>query len=197
MKKTLFMLITLFALVGCQKQDAQQQQPDMDQRKDVAHKLIVKSLNDLQNKDLKSTIMDLEGSIKIDPTEPEAYMLLGQILLKVQEFDHAADFLDMAGKQFPDNGTIFYMLSIANRMDGKKLPAVLAARHSVELFQAQQDRDNMLKSAALLHDLIDTPDDQFKPVQPGAAPAADAGSQASAGASAPAQTPTATQGGGD
>ena len=125
----------------------------------------MKSLNDLQNKDLKSTIIDLETSIKINPSEPEAYLLLGQILLKVQEYDHAADFLDMAGKAFPDNGTVFYMLSIANKMAGKKLPAVLAARHSVEVFQAQQDRDNMLKSAALLHELIDMPDNQFVPMK--------------------------------
>src|SRR5277367_3976844 len=161
-KKSLVVLIALFALAGCQKQESQQ--PDMDQRRDIGHKLIMKSLNDLQNKDLKSTIIDLETSIKINPSEPTAYLLLGQILLKVQEYDHAADFLDMAAKTFPDDGTVFYMLSIANKMSGKKLPAVLAARHSVEIFQAQQDRDNMLKSAALLHELIDIPDDQFVPV---------------------------------
>ena len=158
MKKTLIVLITLFALAGCQRQESSQSSPSVDQRKDIGHKLIMKSLNDLQNKDLKSTVVDLETSIKINPTEPEAYLLLGQILLKVQEYDHAAEFLDMAGKTFPNDGTVFYMLSIANKMSGKKLPAVLAARHSVELFQAQQDRDNMLKSAALLHELIDMPD---------------------------------------
>ena len=162
MKKTLYILVALFALAGCQKQ-ASQQQPDMDQRKDIAHKLILKSFNDLQNKDLKSTIVDLETSIKINPSEPEAYLLLGQILLKVQEYDHAADFLEAAAKTFPDDGTVFYMLGVANKMAGKKLPAILAARHSVEIFQAQQDRDNMLKSAALLHELIDMPDNQPEP----------------------------------
>jgi outer membrane protein assembly factor BamD (BamD/ComL family) len=157
----LFVLITVLALAGCQQQ--QSQQPSTDQRKDLAHKLILKSFNDLQNKDLKSTILDLETSIKIDPTEPTAYLLLGQILLKVQEYDHAVEFLDMAAKTFPDDGSVFYMLSIANKMTGKKLPAVLAARHSVELFQAQQDKDNMLKSAALLHELVDMPDNQPVP----------------------------------
>ncbi|MBF0571746.1 MAG: tetratricopeptide repeat protein [Candidatus Omnitrophica bacterium] len=170
MKKFLVILIAVLTLAGCQKQE-NQQQPNVDQRKDVGRKLIMKSLNDLQNKDLKSTIMDLETSIKVNPSEPEAYLLLGQILLKVQEYDHAADFLDGAAKAFPDNGTVYYMLSIANKMMGKKLPAVLAARHSVEVFQAQQDRDNMLRSAALLHELIGIPDDQFVPVKKqGAAP---------------------------
>ena len=164
MKKTLFVLMALVALVGCQKQETQQQ-PEVDQRKDVSHKLIMKSLNDLQNKDLSATIMDLETSIKINPSEPEAYLLLGQILLKVKEYDHAAEFLDIAAKVFPDDGTIFYMLSIADNMSGKKLPAVLAARHSFEVFQAQMDKDNMLKSAALLHELIDTAQDKAAPTQ--------------------------------
>jgi len=118
----------------------------------------MKAMNDLQGKDLKSTIIDLETSIKINPSEPEAYLLLGQILLKLQEFDHATEFLTIAGKAFPDNGTVFYMLSIANKMSGHKLQAVMAARHSIEVFQAQQDRDNLLKSAALLHDLVDMSD---------------------------------------
>lgn len=171
MKNGLIILITLFVLAGCQKPESQT--PSMDQRKDIGHKLIVKSLNDLQNKDLKSTIVDLETSIKINPSEPEAYLLLSQILLKVQEYDHAADFLDMTAKTFPDNGTVFYMLSIADKMTGKKAPAILAARHSVEVFQAQQDRDNMLKSAALLHELVDTPDNQFVPAKGQSAQAGD------------------------
>jgi len=154
MKKTIFILIVLLSLAGCQQRGA-----ELDQRKDIGHKLIVKSFSDLQNKDLKSAITDLQASMRINPSEPEAYLLLGQILLKIQEYDHAADFLDQTAKVFPDNGTVFYMLSISNKMAGKKLPAVLAARHSVELFQSQMDRDNMLKSAALLHDLMDMPDE--------------------------------------
>lgn len=163
MKTTIFILIALLSLAGCQKQETQQVQ--LDQRRDIGRKLILKSFSDLQNKDLKSAIVDLQTSMKINPSEPEAYLLLGQILLKIEEYDHAADFLDQAAKAFPDDGTIFYMLSIANKMVGKKLPAVLAARHSLEVFQAQQDRDNMLKSAALLHELIDMPDQQFVPAK--------------------------------
>jgi len=183
MKKMAIILTGLLILTGCQQAQNQQgqQEPTADQRKDIGHKLILKSLNDLQNKDLKSTIMDLETSIKINPSEPEAYLLLGQILLKLQDYDHASDFLDMTAKTFPDNGTVFYMLSVANKMAGKKLPAVLAARHSVEIFQAQQDRENMLRSAALLQELINTPDDKTTPSNGAGAVAAGNSSQAAGG----------------
>ncbi len=163
-------LIALIAVVvlatGCHKKE--QSAADVSgipqERQELAKKLIIKSLADLQNKDLKSSVASLEQSIKLNPTSSDAYLLLGQILLKVQEYKRASEFLDDAGKIFPQNGTIFYMLSIANRMNGNKLPAVLAARHAVEIFQEAQDKDNMLKSAVLLQDLINTPDDKFVPM---------------------------------
>lgn len=158
-----FLAVVLLAS-GCQKKQEAAETGIPQDRQEMAKKLIVKSLADLQNKDLKSAVSTLEESIKLNPTSSDAYLLLGQILLKVQEYKRAAGFLDDAAKIFPNNGTIFYMLAIANRMDGKKLPAVLAARRAVELFQEAQDKDNMLKSAVLLQDLINTPEDKFVPM---------------------------------
>ena len=172
MKKWFILVAAMIILAGChgrENQQPQQQAPNAEQRQDISRKLILKAFSDLQNKDLKGCLTDLETSIKINPSDPQAYLVLGQILIRVQEYGHAAEFLDMTAKNFPDNGTVFYMLGLANKMAGKKLPAVLAARHSVELFQAQQDRDNMLKSVALLHELVDMPDN---PAQSAAVPAA-------------------------
>ena len=85
MKNFLFVLITLFVLAGCQKPEGQQV-PDMDQRKDIGHKLILKSLNDLQNKDLKSTIIDLQTSIKIDLKNQSPNAVAYQIGLAISHF---------------------------------------------------------------------------------------------------------------
>ncbi len=165
MKIFIVMLAAIVLSTGCQKKEVAVNDTAVPQeRQELAKKLIVKSLADLQNKDLKSALASLEASIKMNPTSSDAYLLLGQILLKVQEYKRAAEFLDDAAKVFPNNGTIFYMLAAANRMDGKKLPAVLAARRAVELFQEVQDKDNMLKSAVLLQDLINTPDNKFGPM---------------------------------
>ena len=164
MRLLIVLLVSIVCVTGCQKKQQAVDSGIPQERQEMAKKLIVKSLADLQNKDLKSAVSTLEASIKLNPTSSDAYLLLGQILLKVQEYKRAAEFLDDAAKIFPNNGTIFYMLAIANRMDGKKLPAVLAARRAVELFQEAQDKDNMLKSAVLLQDLINTPDDKFVPM---------------------------------
>lgn len=174
MNRMMILVLGVLVLAACQKQENAPQATTgiSSDRQEMAKKLIIKSLSDLQNRDLKSAVSSLEASIKVNPTSSDAYLLLGQILLKVQEYEHAADFLDDSAKLFPNNGMIFYMLSIANRMQGKKLPAVLAARRAVELFQEAQDKDNMLKSAVLLQDLINTPDDQLKQAMPTEAPVA-------------------------
>ncbi len=162
MKKAIIVLLAAVALVGCQQKQESTQAPVVTpDRKEMGQKLMLKSIQDLEKKDLKGAISSLEEAIKVNPTEPEAYLLMSQILLKVGEYGHAADFLEQTVKNFPDNGTAFYMMSIANRMVGKKLPAVLAARRSAEIFQAANDKENFTKSAVLLQELIDTKDDQF------------------------------------
>ena len=82
----------------------------------------------------------------------------GQILIKAGQYDHAVDLLDNAAKSFTDNGMVFYMLSVANKMADKKLPAALSARRSFEIFKQNNDKDNALKSAALLQEIIAMPD---------------------------------------
>ncbi len=165
MKRVICMFIVSLALVGCQSKEQvatpSSQMPT--ERQEIAHKLITQSLENLQNKDLKAAIQNLEAAMSANPQEPEAFLLMGQILLNVNQYDKAAEFLDGASKKLPDNGTIFYMMSIANKMAGKKLPAVLAARRSAEIFQAAKDKDNFLKSAVMLQDLINMPDEGVVP----------------------------------
>ena len=45
-----------------------------------------------------------------------AYLVLGQILLNAQQFNQAVELLDQTAKNFPNNGAVFYMLSIANQI---------------------------------------------------------------------------------
>ena len=160
MKNIVYILIAMIALVGCQKKPTNSATNSKGQQ--VSRQLIARSLKDLENKNLKGAVESLEAAIKASPSEPEAYLLMGQILLKVGEYNQAALFLDQAAKVHPNNGTIFYMLSVAHRMLGNKLLAVLSAKRSVEIFQAAEDKDNFLKSAVLLQDLINMPDPASK-----------------------------------
>ena len=167
----------LLVLGGCQPKEESNNQTDpsagiTSQRKEAARKLTAQSVVLLGQKDYQGAVGSLDAAIKADPTDQDPYLILGQILLKAGEFQRAADFLDAAVKNFPDNGMIFYMLSIANQMSGKKLPAVLAARRSFEIFKDANDQDNAQKSALLLQQIINAPEGSSgtmeKPVMPAA-----------------------------
>ena len=152
-KKIISILCLSLMLAGCQ-QSPEQTNTSNNEQKEAAKKLFAQGMMLLQQKDLKGAVESLEASIKVDPSDPNPYLVLGQILIKAGEYEHAVDFLDQTAKTFPNNGTIFYMLSIANRMAGKNLPAVLAARRSYEIFNAAGDTANAQTSAIILEELI-------------------------------------------
>ncbi len=153
MKKLIFILCLGLIFGGCQKA-TQQESGANNERKEAAKKLFAQSILQLQQKNLEGAIASLEASIKVDPTDPNPYLVLGQILIKAGEYQHAVEFLDQTAKNFPNNGTVFYMLSISNRMGGYKLPAVLAARRSYEIFNAAGDTESAQTSALVLEELI-------------------------------------------
>ena len=160
MKKIIVTVCLGLMLAGCSQAPQQQENGAKNERQEAAKKLFAQSMILLQQKDLKGAVASLEASIKVDPSDPNPYLVLGQILLKSEEYDHAVEFLDQTAKNFPNNGTVFYMLSVANKMADKKLPAVLAARRSYEIFNASGDKTNEQASALLLQELVKEAQDQ-------------------------------------
>lgn len=155
MKKIIAILCLGVFLAGCGKSAQEQAGGGNDQqRQEAAKKLFAQSMIFLQEKNLKASVDSLKASIALDPSDPNPYLVLGQLLIKAEEFDNAAQFLENTAKTFPDNGTVYYMLSVANRMAGNKLPSVLAARRSYEIFSAAGDQVNARTSAALLEEMI-------------------------------------------
>ena len=153
MKKIISIMCLGLMLAGCQ-QAPQEQNAVNNDRQDASKKFFAQSMTLLQQKDIKGAVEDLEAAMKADPSDPNAYLALGQILLKSEQYAHAVEFLDQTAKTFPNNGTVFYMLSIANKMAGNRLPAVLAARRSYEIFNAASDTAAAQTSAILLEQLI-------------------------------------------
>lgn len=145
-------------ITGCQpKESSNDTSAKADvatQRKEAARQLIAQSITMLSQKDFAGAVKSLDAAIKFDPTNQEAYFILGQLLLKSGENERAAQFLDAAVKNFPENATLYNMLGIANQLNGKKLPAVLAIRRSYELFKAAGDQESAEQAAIMLQQII-------------------------------------------
>ncbi len=160
-------------LAGCQPKESEQAasapsssvtaDAQKEQRFAASKKLMAQAVALLEQKDLQNAVMALEASIKVAPDNYEPYVLMGQVLLNAKQYTQAEAILDQATKIAPNEGGVFYLLATTFRMEGKKLPAALAARRAAEIFAAAKDQDNVKKVAALLQDIISLPDDAPQP----------------------------------
>jgi Tfp pilus assembly protein PilF len=95
MKKIVIILIIVLVFSGCQHPA-----PSKDGRKSAeARGLIIKGLEELNRKDIKNAILDLEGAIKADPSKAEAFFFLGQVFLREGQGTQAAGVFEYAARR--------------------------------------------------------------------------------------------------
>lgn len=168
-------------IVGCNSREKMPEQKtgavdDPQLLKEASAKLIQQGVEFLNQKDVAKAVVSFEGAIQVDPTNLQPYMVLSEIFMRMKSYPEAITVLERAVTLFPDNGYVFYMLSLANQGNQTPLPAVLAARKSVELFQAQKNEEGYKQAMMLMDALIKTeqekqnaqaaPTDGSKPTQP-------------------------------
>jgi len=95
----------------------------------------------------------LEQVVSQDPSNVQAYMLLGQIYMHLNEFDLSVDSYNAALAVAPDQGEIYYMLAIVNGLRGRKDLAVSNAEKALLLFQQEKDADKFKRALVLLQGL--------------------------------------------
>jgi Flp pilus assembly protein TadD len=71
----------------------------------------------------------------------------------MRNYDKAVDTFSAATRIAPENGEVYYMLSMALSLAGQKEAAIVRATQSVEMFRRIKDEDNFIKAMALLQGL--------------------------------------------
>lgn len=152
------MVVSLFAGCNSRERASKNEQKSFDPSlpQQAAVKLMQQGVEFLNEKDIARAVVSFEGAIKVDPRNLQPYIVLAEIFMRMQSYQDAIRVLERAVNVFPENGNIFYMLSLANQGNNTPLPAVLAARKSVELFQAQNNEEGYKKAMLLMDSLIKT-----------------------------------------
>ena len=160
-KWIVIILVGLF-VAGCNSRENNQARGPVDPAlaKQAAAKLMQQGVAFLNQKEVTKAVVSFQGAIQVDPSDPQPYMILAEIFMRLKNFPEAINVLNRAASMFPENGYVFYMLSLANEANGTSLPAVLAARRSVELFKAQNNQEGLQQSAGLMQALIKTEQDK-------------------------------------
>jgi len=158
-----FLIIAMVALcfTGCDSKPSKQRamkNPAMAQQ--ASAKLMQQGVQFLNARDIPKAVVSFQGAIEVNPKDVQPYMVLAEIFLRLKSYPDAIKTLERAANTFPDNGFVFYMLSIANQESNNPLPAVLSARRSAELFKAQNNEEGYQRSMVLLEALIQSQQQQ-------------------------------------
>lgn len=160
MRKIIVLILALVLVVGCGKpktpadkiKDPAKASSVVGKGKPVGYYL-AEGIRSLKASKLGDAIRNFDEAIKNDPLNPQGYMILGRVYMSMRNYDKAIDTFTAATRIAPENGEVYYMLSTALSLAGKKEAAIVRATQSVEMFRRVKDEDSFIKAMALLQGL--------------------------------------------
>ncbi|MBF0478264.1 MAG: tetratricopeptide repeat protein [Candidatus Omnitrophica bacterium] len=104
----------------------------------------------LAEQKVKEAALVLNQGIKAEPQNPENYILLGEIYMRIGDFEQALGVLTVAEKISPDNPGVYYMMAMNYGFNKDFQNGISAAKKSAELFLKKDDQERFQKAAALV-----------------------------------------------
>ena len=158
MKTVIFVLSIMFLVTGCGSNKKEAEKSDSTPKAQIAsEQLLDKGFEYLTKGDITNAIRNFDAAIRQNPTDPKGYLILGQTYLRLKNYESAIGTLGVAAKVDPNNGHVYYLLSLANNFAGDKEKAIEAIDKSIGIYQQQQDEENFKRALALLQVIKNTP----------------------------------------
>ena len=108
----------------------------------------------LKQGDPLNAAKNFAAAIKVSPDYFEAYYMLAQTFINLKQYDQALAVLSMTVRRFPENPVAYYLQAVANQGAGNLMPAIVAARKSLDFFQAKKDAQGEQRAKVFLAALV-------------------------------------------
>ncbi|MBF0619815.1 MAG: tetratricopeptide repeat protein [Candidatus Omnitrophica bacterium] len=141
-------MIAVIAFTGCAKKDT------TPKNVQEARKFLVAGMMLLKQAEPIKAVESFANAIKVAPEYFESYYVLAETFIHLKQYPQAISILNAAGTRFPTNGYAYYLLAIAEEGAGQTIPAIVAARKSMELMVAAKDEQGMKRATILVAALI-------------------------------------------
>jgi len=168
MKKNFLLILTAIFVLACGRAE-KPGQTGMNSKTDVnnaaqSKEYINKGMEQLSQQDIIGALSSFDNAIRVDPQNPENYMVLGQVYLRLRNYDKAVDTFNAGTRIDPNYGEMYYFLAAANavryhlaenqqQQSFYQSEGVLAAKRSVEIFVQEKDEEKFKRALALLKSL--------------------------------------------
>lgn len=118
---------------------------------------IEQGMNFLAQADVPRAIASFDQAIRNEPANPANYIILGQVYLRLENYDRAADTLQAAARVAPNNGELFYLLATSRMLQGPEYrdQALKAAQRCAEIYYQQEDKERLEQALVLVKTLTD------------------------------------------
>lgn len=160
MKRFVLAVIAVLVVTGCDSAKETAKEPSMSKKETAAgapesapSEAYRQGMQYLEDGQVNEAIQSFAQAIQENPMDPEAYMILGQLYLRMENYGEAVQALSAAARVAPDRGDVFYFLSLAHGFNGDMEMARQSAQMSVSIFSEQRDQENFARSVALLQSL--------------------------------------------
>lgn len=170
MKKYICLVMVSVLVLACGKAEEPEKAkaPAAPDKTSQSEAFIAKGVEALNQQDIVDAIQNFDNAIKVDPQNPDNYMLLGQVYLRLRNYAKAVDTFNAGTRVDPDNGEMYYFLGAANAVrsnesEGEmaeqyRQEGIIAAKRSVEIFVQQKDEEKFKRALALLKSLQENGD---------------------------------------
>ncbi len=158
MKRFALAIACVFVLTGCMNQNPQppqttEQQQTAEGKAQQSEGYLTEAVKHLQDANPADAIKNLAMAIQSNPEDLQAYMVLGQTYMHLNDFENASKTYAAALRVAPDQGEIYYLSAIANGLQGKKEQAIENAEKSLLIFQKERNEENFRRALILLQGL--------------------------------------------
>lgn len=142
--------VVLTSFMGCAKKEV----PASATAQDQAKQQLIEGTVFLKQGDPVKAIEHFAAAIKVAPDYFESYFMLGETFIRLKQFPQAVSVMSAAARKFPNNGLAYYLLALAHEGSQQPIAAIVAARRSVELFNATGDKEGTQRAMILLSALV-------------------------------------------
>jgi Tfp pilus assembly protein PilF len=132
-KTTTICLLAFFVLTGASCRRAEQLPTKPSKEYDDVVRAFYVGLAALQVGDDVRAEKELARATQLVPAEPAAWANWGLLALRQRNFDPAAERLERARTQAPENDQIFYLIGLLEKGRGRSTEAITALRKAVQL----------------------------------------------------------------
>ncbi len=149
MKRFLCVLLMVFFVAGCGKAKDDHTFQGVEAETDF----IVKGVQLLSERDFTKAMRNFDMAIKAEPTNVENYLTIGQIYLRLKNYEQARGLFKVATKLAPMKGQTYFFLAISEELNGDRERAVEVAKQSAVIYMKQRDQEGFRRAATLIQDL--------------------------------------------